>query len=118
MEFEIIYFNDKEGKVPLEEFLIELKKVNPILAQRAFGGIEKLRNRVYHKEPLSKYIELGLWELRIIANTNILRILYTFTKGRKIILLHIFIKKQQKTPIGELEIARTRLKELKAREES
>lgn len=78
--------------------------------------MEKLRNGVYHTEPLSKHIESGLWELRIRAGTDILRILYTFTKGRIIILLHGFIKKQEKTPIGDLEIARKRLKDLKRRE--
>ena len=113
MEFEIVYYKDKENRVPVEKFLIRLKKVNPILAQQAFKGIEKLRIRVYHKEPLSKYIEIGIWELRIRSGTDILRILYTFDKGRIIILLHIFIKKQQKTPGGELEIARKRLREVK-----
>lgn len=76
-----------------------------------------LRYRVYHKEPLSKYIEPGLWEIRVKSGSDILRILYTFKKGQIIILLHIFIKKQQKMPESELEIARSRLKELK-REES
>lgn len=113
MEFEIKYFKDKEDKSLIEEFLIQLKKVNPILAQQAFSGIEKLRNRSYHKEPLSKYIEPSLWELRIKSETNILRVIYTFKKGQIVVLLHIFIKKQQKTPPGELEIARRRLKELK-----
>lgn len=98
--------------------MIGLKKVNLVLAQQAFRGIGKLRNRTYHKEPLSKYIESGLWELRIRVGTDILRVLYTFAKGRIIILLHVFIKKQEKTPVGELEIARARLKELRMREES
>lgn len=118
MEFKIFYYRDKEGKALVEEFLIGLKKVNPILAQQAFRGIGKLRNRAYHKEPLSKYIELGLWELRIRVGTDILRVLYTFAKGRIIILLHIFIKKQERMSVGELEIARARLKELRMREET
>lgn len=114
MEFKIVYFRDKENKAPVEEFLVELKESNPILAQQVFKGIEKLRNRAYHKEPLSKYIEPGIWEFRIKAGTDILRILYTFEKGRIIILLHVFIKKQQKTPVRELEIARKRLNELRS----
>jgi phage-related protein len=81
-------------------------------------GIEKLRNRAYHREPLSKHIEPGLWELRIRLGTDILRIVYTFDKGQIIILLHAFVKKQQKTPKSELEIARKRLKELVARKDS
>lgn len=113
LEFEIRYYQDSSGKHPVEEFLIELKRINYPLAAQTFKGIEKLRNRAYHKEPLSKHLEIGLWELRIQAGNNILRIIYTFTQGQLIILLHIFIKKQQKTPKNELEIARSRLKQIK-----
>lgn len=117
MEFEIIYYKDSEGDRPVEKLLLELKKINSILAGKTIKGLEKLKNRAYHKEPLSKYLEPGLWELRINAGNDVLRILYTFSKGRIIILLHAFIKKQQKTPEGELEIARKRLDKVK-REES
>lgn len=117
MDFEVIYYLDSSGKRPVEEFLIKLKRSNSTLAGQTFKGIEKLRNRAYHKEPLSKHLEPGLWELRIKSENNILRIIYTFRKGRVIILLHGLIKKQQKTPIGELEIARKRLKELKDKDE-
>ena len=118
MEFEIIFYKDVEGNNPIEEFILELGKSNRILVAKTRQGIEKLRNKAYHKEPLSKHLESGLWELRIKAGTDILRIIYTFSKGRIIILLHIFIKKKQKTPIGELEIARKRLKEIKAEEKN
>lgn len=113
MEFRIKYYKDSSGKSPVEEFLLELKRSNNPLTEQALKGLEKLRNKFYHKEPLSKYLESGLWELRIRAGTDILRIVYSFNKGQIIILLHIFIKKQQKTPISELAIARKRLKEIK-----
>lgn len=116
MDFEIIFYKDIRGNSPIEDFLTELKRSHNPLAEQTFKGLEKLKNRVYHKEPLSKYLELGLWELRIRAGSDILRILYTFEKGRVIILLHIFVKKQQKTAVKELEIARKRLKEIKAKE--
>ncbi|OGE08192.1 hypothetical protein A3A60_03700 [Candidatus Curtissbacteria bacterium RIFCSPLOWO2_01_FULL_42_26] len=113
MDFEIFYYKDSSGNNPVNKFLQDLAIRNKVLFQKTTKGIEKLRNRAFHKEPLSKYIESGLWELRIRSRNNILRILYTFSKGQVIILLHIFIKKQQKTPRGELEIARQRLKKLK-----
>ena len=116
MEFEISFYKDKSGNSPIEEFLRELKRINNSLAEQALKGLGKLKNRGYHKEPLSKYLESDLWELRIKAGNDILRIIYTFAKGRIIILLHIFIKKKQKTPIGELELARKRLKEIKLKE--
>lgn len=117
MDFEVIYYQDSSGKNPVEEFLVDLKRFNNPLAGQAFKGIEKLRNRAYHREPLSKHLEAGLWELRVRSGTDILRIIYTFDKGRIVILLHGFIKKDQKIPVGDLEMARIRLKELKERRE-
>ena len=116
MEFEIIFYKDSKGNNPIEEFLLELNYRNRALVVKTRQGIAKLKNRTYHKEPLSKHLEPDLWELRARAGSNILRIIYTFRKGRIIILLHIFIKKKQKTPINELEIARKRLNEIKIKE--
>ena len=112
MEFEIDYYRDNTGEKLVEKFLQDLEIVNYRLAKQAYIGIAKLKNRVYHKEPLSKHLEQGLWELRVKAGSDILRIIYTFAKGRLIILLHVFVKKKQKTPEGELEKARKRLKEV------
>ena len=116
MEFTIEYYKDSSDKNPIEEFLLELKRSNNPLAEQALKGLGKLKNRAYHKEPLSKHLESGLWELRVKVGTDILRIIYTFSKGRVIILLHVFIKKKRKTPSVELEIARKRLKEIKLQE--
>lgn len=116
MDFKVIFYRDKSGKNKIEEFLLNLAKVNRKLVAKTRSGIEKLKNRAYHREPLSKHIESGLWELRIKSGNDILRIIYTFEKGQVIILLHIFIKKQQKTPIDELDLARKRLKEIKIKE--
>lgn len=116
MEFDIIFYRDSSETNPIEEFLIALTKSNRQLVAKTREAIYKLRYRVYHREPLSKHLAQGLWELRVKSGTNILRIIYTFKKGQIIILLHVFIKKQQKTPVGELEIARKRLKEIKAKE--
>lgn len=116
MDFKIIFYKDKFGRNIIEEFFLELAKSNRVLVAQTRKGIEKLKNKAYHREPLSKYLETGLWELRIRSGTDILRIVYTFSKGRVIILLHVFVKKQQKTFLGELEVARKRLQELKERE--
>lgn len=112
MEFKIFYYRDSSGNSPIAEFLNKLSLSNQVLFNQVTKGLAKLRNRVYHREPFSKHLEFGLWEVRIIARTDILRIFYTFKKGQIIILLHIFIKKTNKTPTSELEIARKRLKEL------
>ena len=116
MEFEIQFYKDEKGNSPIEDFLVDLAISNRMLLTKTRQGIEKLRNSFYHNEPLSKHLEPGLWELRIKAGTDILRIIYTFRKGQIVILLHVFSKKKQKTPIGELKMARKRLKEIKLQE--
>lgn len=116
MEFKIIFYKDVADRSPIEVFILELGKSNRPLVAKTRQAIEKLRNKAYHKEPLSKHLEAGLWELRVKSGTDTLRIIYTFEKGQIVILLHIFIKKQQKTPPGDLEMARKRLKEIKAKE--
>ena len=55
----------------------------------------------------------GLFELRLKAVEGIARILYCTIIGQRIVFLHQFIKKTDKTPRKELDIARQRMKELK-----
>jgi phage-related protein len=59
----------------------------------------------------------GLWELRIELASNIFRIFYFLPKSNKVILLHGIVKKKQKTPKKELDIALDRMKEYLRREE-
>lgn len=55
----------------------------------------------------------GLFELRLKAAEGIARVLYCTIVGKKIVMLHQFIKKRDKTPSKELGIARRRMKEVK-----
>ena len=55
----------------------------------------------------------GLFELRLKGADGIARIFFCTLIGRRIMMLHSFIKKSQKTPLRELEIARKRMKEVK-----
>jgi phage-related protein len=63
--------------------------------------------------PHSKAIGNGLFELRPKGKEGIARIFYCTLVGRRIIVLHGFIKKTQETPSSELEIAIRRMKEVK-----
>ena len=60
------------------------------------------------REPLSKELEDGIFELRTIEGSDIVRILYFFDKGKIIIATNGFVKKQQKTPRNEIELAKKR----------
>ena len=55
----------------------------------------------------------GLFELRLKAAEGIARVFYCTLVGRRIVILHQFVKKTEKTPPRELEVARRRLKEVK-----
>jgi phage-related protein len=54
----------------------------------------------------------GLFELRIKAAEGIARVFYCTVVDRRIVFLHQFVKKSEKTPKKELEIARRRMKEV------
>jgi phage-related protein len=55
----------------------------------------------------------GLFELRLKAAEGIARVFYCTLVGRRILFLHEFVKKSDRTPTNELEIARRRLKEVR-----
>ncbi len=67
-------------------------------------GLENLH------EPHAKHLDGKLWELRAKAAEGIARGIYVTVAGRRVVVLHVFAKKAQKTPRSALEIARQRLK--------
>lgn len=63
--------------------------------------------------PHTRAMGEGLFELRLKAEEGIGRVLYCTMIGKKIMILHQFIKKSDKTPPKELALARRRMKEVK-----
>lgn len=63
--------------------------------------------------PHARPLENKLWELRLKGKDNIARSIYVLVIKRRIIILHTFIKKTQKTPAHALQVARNRIKEIK-----
>lgn len=61
--------------------------------------------------PHTRAMGKGLFELRLKSAEGIARVFYCTVVGRKIVVLHQFIKKSDRTPGKELEIARRRMKE-------
>ncbi len=62
--------------------------------------------------PHTRAMGAGLFELRLKAGEGIARIFYCTIVDRRIVMLHHFVKKSQKTPRKELDIARRRMKEM------
>lgn len=63
-------------------------------------------------EPHVKHIEGKLWELRAKAAEGVARGFYVAVTGRRVVVLHVFAKKSQKTPRTALDIARERMKQV------
>jgi phage-related protein len=61
----------------------------------------------------AKHLEDKLWELRLIGKDGISRAIYVTASGKRLIIIRAFVKKSQKTPTRELEIARSRAKDVK-----
>jgi len=59
-----------------------------------------------------KHLEGKLWELRMTGRDGISRAIYVTASGRRVVVVRVFIKKSQKTPPREVEIARQRAKEV------
>ena len=113
-EWRVVFYRDESGDSPVLHFLHGLDQE----AQASIGwAVEQLRIRnVAAKEPLVRHLEGKLWELRRESRTNIYRLIYFFFRNRRIVIVHGFQKKTQKTPRQELGTALTRYETYIARE--
>jgi len=62
--------------------------------------------------PHTKSIDGGLFELRVKGKEGIARVFYCTRIGKRIVMLHVFVKKTQKTPKKELKLANQRMREV------
>lgn len=109
MSWEIELYADRSGKEPVAEFLDDLPtgaraKVVKMLDRLAEYG-------VLLDEPYTRQIRGKIRELRIKDNLGHVRVLYFTFTGRRFILLHGFLKKMDKTPVREIELAEKRMKD-------
>ncbi len=102
--FEVEYYEKSDGTYPAEEFILsqDLKMQAKIF--RLIELLELKGNKL--REPYSKPLSDGIFEIRAIQGNNITRVLYFFVVGKKIILTNGFVKKTQKTSDGEIELAK------------
>ncbi len=82
-------------------------KFERIVQMIEVNGLERMR------EPYVKHVEGKIWEMRMIGRDGIARSLYVTAVGRRVLVLRTFVKKTQKTPRREIEIALNRAKEVK-----
>ena len=70
-------------------------------------GLHRLR------EPYVKHLEGPIWEMRMKGRDGIARAAYVTATGLRVVVVHVFPKKTQKTPRREIEIALKRAKEVR-----
>lgn len=70
-------------------------------------GLEKMR------EPYVKHLQGPLWEMRMKGKDGIARAAYVTATGKRVVVVHVFGKKTQKTPRRNLELALKRAKEVR-----
>jgi phage-related protein len=110
VEFRVEFYETSAGKSPVQEFLDELKQSDPGDFAAVLAGLTKLRNRQYHREPLSKALGDGLFELRHVGKLNT-RVLWFFMKGRRIVAVHGIRNKGQAIAKRDLDAARERMRD-------
>jgi phage-related protein len=101
----------------VREFLDELKDRDPDDFAAVLAGLAKLRNRHYHREPLSKAPGDGLFEMRHVGKLNT-RVLWFFARNRRIVAVHGLRDKGQAIAARDIRIARNRMLEWRKRSES
>ena len=111
--WEIEFYNTESGKNVILEFLEGLSEKHRARAIREIELLEEFGINL--TMPHVKKIDGKLWELRIKTFSNISRIFYFISINNKIVLLHGFIKKTEKTPECEKDIARKRKADYKRR---
>ena len=102
--FEVEFYTLPDGRKPVKEFLDGLEPKMRAKALYGLSVLEEYGNAL--REPYSKPIGNGLFELRIKFASDITRIFYFFIVGNKIILTNGFVKKTAKTPPGEIKRAK------------
>jgi phage-related protein len=105
----VVFFRSANGKEPVREWLLELtreerKVIGEDLKTVQFGWPLGM--------PVVRPLGDGLFEVRSNLDDRIARVIFVAADGL-MVLLHAFLKKTQKTPPDELELARKRLAQLR-----
>jgi len=99
---------DAEVRAELDALPVDMRaSFEHIVRLVQSAGLERVR------EPHLKHLEAELWELRLKGKAGIARAIYMTAAGSRIVILQVFVKKTQKTPRREIELALKRAREVK-----
>lgn len=107
--FDVVFFKTEQGNEPVREWLQSLPK-----GDRKIVGSDVLKVQYCWPigKPLVGNLSNGLWEVRSRLDDRIARVIFSIEEDA-IVLLHGFIKKTQKTPKHELDLALKRRNQLR-----
>jgi len=111
IRLQVVFFRTENGNEPVREWLKSLSRED----KRIIGeDIKTVQFGWPLGMPVVRKIGQGLWEVRSRLVDRIARVLFTVEAGR-MVLVHGFIKKSEKTPLDDLNLARRRLSQLRGR---
>lgn len=103
-EYDIEFYDKADGTEPAKDFILSLDTKMQAKVLRTVSLLREAGPSL--REPYSKSLSDGIFEIRTKFGSDITRVLYFFVIGKKIILTNGFIKKTQKTPPAEIELAK------------
>jgi len=102
-----VEFLDEEVQAALDAQPADIRaRFRRIVELIGSHGLEQVR------EPYVRHLEGPVWEMRMKGKDGIARAAYVTASGRRIVVVHVFSKKTQKTPRREIETALRRAKEV------
>ena len=107
MTWTIVFFNEtarEELEALPEDIRARFERIVDLIKSKGLSQVH---------EPYVKHLEDKLWEMRMSGKDGIARSIYVTASGQRVVILHSFMKKTQKTPKSALDIARARAKEIK-----
>lgn len=87
-----------------EDMLARFYRIGDLIEAKGLAGVGP---------PHVKHLVGKIWEMRMSGRDGIARALYQAASGRRVVVLRVFVKKTQKTPQSEIELALDRAKEIK-----
>lgn len=104
-KFKVEFYTKDNGEKPAKDFILSL---DTKMKAKVLGIIDVLEEYgTQLREPYSKHLDDGIFEIRGKVGTDITRVLYFFYYGKRIILTNGFIKKTQQTPQNEIKLAKS-----------
>ena len=111
--YTVLYYLSSTGESPFSKFLDSLEKRQQAKIIRSFHYFKEFGLEAIKKHT-KKLTGTPLWELKIVGKDSI-RIIYFLPRVKTMRVLHGFVKKKQKIPKGELDLAMQRFQDWKKR---